>query len=144
MTDADHFRKLERLYAAAPVTRWFGTILTVGEGTAEVRLTIRPDFHHAAKGVHGSIYFRLLDDASFFAVNSKVRDVFVLNASFTIHLARPVSEGEIRAIGRVTHEGKRLFHAESTLYGGAGEMLASGSGVFSRSSIALEPAVGYE
>jgi len=143
MTDDDHFRKLERMYAAAPVSRWYGIRVIVSDGEAEVRLPVRPEFLHAAHAVHGSVYFRALDDAAFFAANSKVRDVFVLTVSFTVSLVRPVSDGELRAVGRVLHGGGRLFLAESTLFDGAGELLGRGSGVFARSSIPLEPSIGY-
>jgi uncharacterized protein (TIGR00369 family) len=141
--DSEHYRKLEHLYASAPVAQWYGAAITVGDGQAEVRFTIRPEFHHAAHAVHGSVYFRALDDAAFFAVNSRVSDVFVLTVSFTVHFARPVTSGELRAVGRIIHVGGRLFFAESTLFNDAGELLGHGSGVFTRSSIALTPAVGY-
>ena len=140
---SEHHRKLEHLYASAPVTQWYGAAVTIGEGHAEVRFTVKPEFFHAAHAVHGSVYFRALDDAAFFAVNSRVRDVFVLTVSFTVHLMRPVTSGEMRATGRVLHGGGRLFVAESTLFNDAGEILGQGSGVFTRSSIALTPAVGY-
>jgi uncharacterized protein (TIGR00369 family) len=143
MTDEEHYRKLERLYASAPVTQWYGATLIVSDGQADVRLATRPEFLHAAHAVHGSVYFRLLDDAAFFAVNSRVREVFVLTVSFTVYFARPVTSGELRATGRLLHGGGRLFLAESTLYDGAGERLGHGSGVFTRSSIRLDPTVGY-
>lgn len=57
MTDAEHYRKLERLYATAPVTQWYGAAIQINAGTAEVRLSARPEFHHAAGAVHGSVYF---------------------------------------------------------------------------------------
>jgi uncharacterized protein (TIGR00369 family) len=141
--ESDHHRKLEHLYASAPVTQWYGATIAVGDGQAEVRIAIRPEFHHAAHAVHGSVYFRALDDAAFFAVNSRVRDVFVLTVSYTVHLVRPVASGDLRAVSRIIHSGGRMFFAESTLFNDAGEILGHGSGVFTRSSIALTPAVGY-
>ena len=48
----EHFRKLERMYAAAPINAWFAPKLTVGQGEAEVRILLRPDFHHAAGAAH--------------------------------------------------------------------------------------------
>ena len=143
MTDEEHYRKLERAYAGAPVSQWYGSTVSVADSRAEVRFAIRPEFHHAAHAVHGSVYFRALDDAAFFAVNSRVRDVFVLTVSFTVHFAGPVSSGEMRATGRILHGGGRLFMAESTLVNDAGEVLGHGSGVFTRSSIALGPGIGY-
>jgi hypothetical protein len=35
---------------------------------------VRPDFFHAAHAVHGSVYFKALDDAAFFAVASLVQE----------------------------------------------------------------------
>ena len=143
MTDAEHYRKLERLYTAAPVSQWYGVTIAIADGQAEVRLATRPEFYHAAHAVHGSVYFRVLDDAAFFAVNSRVREVFVLTVSFTVHFARPVTSGELRATGRLLHGSGRLFLAESDLVDSAGNLLGHGSGVFTRSSIALDATVGY-
>src|SRR6185503_18075324 len=83
MADDEHHRKLERLYAKAPVSRWYGATIAIDDARAEVRIAVRPEFHHAANAVHGSVYFRALDDAAFFAANSRVRDVLVLTVSYT-------------------------------------------------------------
>jgi uncharacterized protein (TIGR00369 family) len=143
MSDTEHYRKLERLYAAAPISQWYGTRITIADGQAEVRVPTRPEFYHAAHAVHGSVYFRVLDDAAFFAVNSRVREVFVLTVSFTVHFTRPVADGELRAIGRLRHESGRLFVAEADLLDKAGLLLGHGSGVFTRCAIALDPSLGY-
>jgi acyl-coenzyme A thioesterase PaaI-like protein len=89
------------------------------------------------------VYFRALDDAAFFAVNSRVREVLVLTVSFTVHFARPVASGELRAVGRLLHGSGRLFLAEADLLDGAGTFLGHGSGVFTRSAIPLDPSIGY-
>ena len=131
------------MYTAAPVSQWYGAAITIEKGQAEVRLTTRPEFYHAAHAVHGSVYFRALDDAAFFAVNSLVREVLVLTVSFTVHFARPVTSGELRAIGRLVHGSGRLSLGEAELLDGTGQLLARGSGVFTRSAIKLEPSIGY-
>jgi uncharacterized protein (TIGR00369 family) len=143
MTDPEHHRKLERLYAAAPVSQWYGATIAIADGQAEVRLATRPEFYHAAHAVHGSVYFRALDDAAFFAVNSRVRDVLVLTVSFTVHFARPVASGELRALGRLLHGSGRLFLAEADLFDSTGKLLGHGSGVFTRSAITLDASIGY-
>lgn len=113
MESEEHHRRLERMYASAPVNNYFAPIMHVSEGKADVTIKVRPDFFHAAHAVHGVLYFKLLDDAAFFAVNSLVRDVFVLTVSFNIYLTRPVSAGELKASGRIVHRSRRLFIAES-------------------------------
>ncbi len=93
--------------------------------------------HHAAGALHGSVYFKLLDDAAFFAANSLESKVFLLTASFNVHLIRPVSEGRITAHGRLTERTSRLFFAESKLKDAAGRLIGAGSGTFARSKIVL-------
>jgi uncharacterized protein (TIGR00369 family) len=143
MIDTEHCRKLERLYAAAPISLWYGATIAIGERAAEVRISTRPQFYHAANAVHGSVYFRALDDAAFFAANSKVAEVLVLTVSFTVHFARPVTRGELRAVGHLLHRSGRLFLAESDLRDDQGRSLGRGSGVFTRSAIPLDSSIGY-
>ena len=144
LANEDHCRKLERMYLAAPVTRWYGGIgISITDGAAEVTIAARPEMFHAAGAVHGSVYFRALDDAAFFAASSRVEGVFVLTVSFHIHLTRPVSAGTLRSHGRVVHESGRLIVAEAELFDDDARLLAKGSGTFSRSSHALTPEIGY-
>lgn len=138
-----HFRGLERAYVAAPVTGWMGTKAEVGDGWATVTLAIREEFHHAGAAVHGSLYFRMLDDAAFFAANSRVPDVLVLTASFHLDFFRPVVDGALRAEGRVVNRSRRLVTAEAELFDDAGNLLARGSGSFMPSKIPLAEVEGY-
>ncbi|HEV8269468.1 MAG TPA: PaaI family thioesterase [Thermoanaerobaculia bacterium] len=142
--DEEHFRKLERLYQGAPINQYFRPTLKVSNGAAELSIPVRPEFFHAAHAVHGSIYFKALDDAAFFAVNSLVTDVFVLTASYNLYLTRPVTEGTLRAAGRVVHRSRNLFIAEAELLDDQARQVGRGSGTFMRSAIALTPEVGYE
>lgn len=138
-----HFRGLEGAYRSAPVTRWMGTSATVGDGRATVTVPIREDFHHAASAVHGSLYFRMLDDAAFFAANSRVPDVLVLTSSFHIRFFRPVTEGGLRAEGRVVNQSRRVVSADAELFDDEGALLAKGSGTFMPSEIPLSEVEGY-
>ena len=138
-----HCERLQRMYAQAPVNEYFRPTLTVSEGRADVVIPVRPEFFHAARAVHGSVYFKALDDAAFFAVASLVEDVFVLTASYTVYLLRPVSEGEIRAVGRVVHRSRNLFVAEAELLDHASRQVARGSGSFMRSTLPLSADLGY-
>lgn len=140
----NHFRRLERMFSSAPINVFFAPVLRVSDGAATVTITVRPDFFHAAHAMHGSVYFKALDDAAFFAANSVVEDVFVLTVSFNLVLLRPVNDGVITATGTLVHKTKNLLVADSVLSDERGRQLARGSGTFMRSGIALGPAVGYE
>jgi uncharacterized protein (TIGR00369 family) len=139
----DHHRKLERMYLGAPINALYEPTIAIGDGTADVDIAVKPSFFHAAQALHGSVYFKLLDDACFFAVASKVDDTFVLTVSFTTYLTRPVTGGTLHAKGRVVHAGKTLFLAEAVLADGDGHEVARGNGSFMRSKIALGPELGY-
>jgi uncharacterized protein (TIGR00369 family) len=143
MDAEEHHRRLERLYAGAAINRYFEPRLRISEGKAEVTIPVKPDFFHAAGAVHGSVYFKALDDAAFFAANSIVFDVFVLTASFNIYLTRPVSDGELRASGNVVHRSTNLIVAESVLLDSNQRQIARGSGTFMRSRIPLTLEIGY-
>jgi len=132
------------MYASAPINDYYTPTMRVGEGRAEVTIPVRRELFHAAGAVHGSVYFKMLDDAAFFAANSLVDDVFVLTVSFNVYLTRPISEGEITSTGRVVHRSRRLFVAEADLLDSDGREIGRGSGTFLRSTTPLTPEVGYE
>ena len=140
---SDHFRRLERMYLAAPVNELYSPAIEVSEGAAAVTFEARREHFHAAGSLHGSVYFKALDDAAFFAVSSLVRDVFVLTASFTVYLTRPVTGGTLRAEGRVTSRSKSLFVAEAVLRVEPDREVARGSGTFMRSRVPLSGELGY-
>lgn len=139
----EHFRKLERMYAQAPINAYFKPSLIVSEGSAEICIPIRTDFFHAASAVHGSVYFKAMDDAAFFACNSLRSDVFVLTVSFNLYFLRPVSTGEIRSFGRVIRHSSKLLVADAILTDSDGFEIGRGSGTFVPSNIPLNSDVGY-
>lgn len=145
MPDDAHFRRLEKMHHSANcnVHYYHGLNMTVSEGKAEIVLPIRPEFYHAAKAVHGFVYFKLLDEAGFFAANSLVEDTFVLTTNFHINLLRPITAGNMRAVGQVTHQSKNQILAEAVLYNDEGKQIARGSGTFVRGTTPLNAEIGY-
>lgn len=139
----EHHRRLERMYLSAPANEYFRPEIRIDEARAEVRLVVRPDFFHAASAVHGSVYFKLLDDATFFAASSLVDDVFVLTASFNIYFLRPISSGTMVARGTVVSRTGRLLIGEGVLVDSDDRAIARGSGTFMPSKVALDERLGY-
>lgn len=144
MSNEQYYRRLENLYADGNSQRYFTPKISVREGTAELVLPIREDYLHPGGAVHGHVYFKLLDDTSYFAANSLVEDVGVLTVSFNVYFTRPIRSGEIRALGKVVHRSRNLFIAESNLLSMDGKQLARGSGTFMRSSFPLSSEIGYK
>lgn len=143
MNKDKHLLALENMYMAAPINNIYKPRITVSEGQSEIEIELNEGYFHAAGAVHGSVYFKMLDDSAFFAVNSLEREVFVLTTSFTIYLTRPVSLGTMRAVGKVVSITKSQFIAESVAYNSEGKEIARGSGVFVRGKVKLKEARGY-
>ena len=141
---AGHFRALEALYASAPVNALFESRLEiVSEGHARIRFKVDAQFHHAAAAAHGTIYFKMLDDAAFYAANSLVTDRFLLTTAFNLHFTKPIRTGEVMAEGRWISGRRRVFIAESHLTDEEGEEIGRGTGTFMRSHIPLSGLPGY-
>ncbi len=143
MTKDPHFTSLENLYLAAPITEIYHPSIEILDSEATIEIEVSEQLFHSAGALHGSVYFKLLDDSAFFATNSLERDVFVLTTSFTTYLTRPVSSGTIRAVGRVVNRNKSQFIAESVLHDSEGNEIGRGSGIFVRSKILLREQRGY-
>ena len=143
MKDQRHFRRLEKMYLSAEFNEIYRPQLNISEGAAIVSFDAGPHLHHAGRAVHGSNYFKALDDAAFFAVNSLVEDVFVLTVTFNIQLLRPISEGRMIATGEVVNAGRTVWVADSTLVDARGRILGRGTGTFMRSKTALNDIASY-
>jgi uncharacterized protein (TIGR00369 family) len=140
----EHHRKLERMYQRAPCNEHRDvTVSITDEGAAEVHLGVDSDDHHAAGGVHGANYFKALDDATFFAANSIVEDVFVVTTDFHLQLTRPVTDGTLRATATVVNDHPKQLIADGVLYDEEGTQLARGTGTFARSNVELSEEMGY-
>ncbi|HEV2043916.1 MAG TPA: PaaI family thioesterase [Sphingomicrobium sp.] len=139
-----HWRALEGLYASAPVNALFASELAITqEGRARIVFEVDQRVYHAAGAAHGTIYFKMLDDAAFYAANGLVTDRFLLTTAFNLHFTRPMREGLMIAEGKWISGKRRVFVAEARIIDGDGEEYARGTGTFLRSHIALSGLDGY-
>ena len=139
-----HFRSLEALYRSAPINRQYESRLTiVGPGRSEIRFRVDESSFHAANAAHGTIYFKMLDDAAFYAANSLISDRFLLTTAFNLHFTKPMRGGEATAEGRWISGRRRVLIAEARILDADGDECARGTGTFLRSHIALSGLAGY-
>ncbi|MEO7786546.1 MAG: PaaI family thioesterase [Sphingomicrobium sp.] len=139
-----HFRAIERLYASAPINALFESRLSViGAGETRIDFIVAGTSFHAAGAAHGTLYFKMLDDASFYAANSLVSDRFLLTTAFNLHFTKPLTEGPAVAEGRWISGRRRVFVAEARIVDSSGEECARGTGTFLRSHIGLSSLPGY-
>ena len=139
-----HLRALEMLYDSAPINQLFQSQLVLPEaGRSEIRFPVSNDSFHAAGAAHGTLYFKMLDDAAFYAANGLVSDRFLLTTAFNLHFTKPMRSGEARAEGRWISGKRRVFVAEARIVDAEGEECARGTGTFMRSHIPLSGLDGY-
>lgn len=142
--EAAHFRALEQLYRSAPINSLFRSDLTISNaGVSHIDFDVDETLFHAAGAVHGTVYFKMLDDAAFYAANSLVPDRFVLTTAFNMLLTRPLKIGDVVAEGRWVSGKKRVYVSDARLIDASGEEVARGTGTFMRSHIALSSLPGY-
>jgi uncharacterized protein (TIGR00369 family) len=141
---AAHFRALESLYRHAAINRLFDSEIEIGEaGSCRIRFEVGPGTDHAAGAAHGTLYFKMMDDAAFYACNSMVSDRFLLTTAFNLVFTRPLKPGPVIAEGRWVSGRRRVFVGEARLILPDGEEAARGTGTFMRSHIALSSLSGY-
>jgi uncharacterized protein (TIGR00369 family) len=144
MMNSEHYSKLERMYLAAPINKFYQPEISISAGSAEIKIAVKEGYFHAANAVHGSVYFKLLDDAAFFAANSVVEEVFVLTGTFETKFLRPVVGGELIAVGELVSESENKLEAKATLTNENGKVIAIGKGVFVKSKITLASIDSYK
>ena len=142
----NHFQKLTNMYLGTKVnTQIFDTTeCEIELEKATIALTISDKYFHALGAIHGTVYFKLLDDSAYFAAQSMVEDSFLLTTSFQTNIIRPANQGKITAVGKLKFKSKNLFIGESTVYNEEGKEIAFGTGHFMRSKISLHEKIGYK
>ena len=68
---------------------------------------------------------------------------FLLTADFAIYFLKPVTGGQLTALGEVVSAGQQLFVARATLQDQRGRRVGYGSGTYARTRIQLSEKLGY-
>ncbi|MEA3017387.1 MAG: hypothetical protein QOI38_2109 [Sphingomonadales bacterium] len=141
---AAHLGALESLYRAAAINGLFRSSIEIPEqGFARIRFEVEESHYHAAGAAHGTLYFKMMDDAAFYACNAMVSDRFLLTTAFNLNFTRPLKAGPVTAEGRWVSGRRRVFVGEARLIDAEGEEAARGTGTFMRSHIPLAGLPGY-
>ena len=138
-----HFGALESLYRHAPINAYFQSEIEIAEGFARIRFQVDERLFHAAGAAHGTIYFKMMDDAAFYACNSIITDRFLLTTAFNLNFTRPLKAGPAVAEGRWASGRRRVLVGDARLIDSSGEEAGRGTGTFMRSHISLSSLPGY-
>lgn len=124
--------KMRRRVEGSDFSQWMGLeLVSLGEGTSEVRLQLEP--HHLNPGgiAHGGVIATLLDMAIGLANRTQLGfSKTHVTIQLQINYLRAVTQGTITARGTSVHAGSRTGYGEAVLVDEAGTMLARATGTF--------------
>jgi uncharacterized protein (TIGR00369 family) len=141
----EHFERLAEMYRRAPIHDFYeGIHMELEPKRATITLPIDQRYFHAAMSAHGSVYFKLLDDAAYFACQTEVRDFFIVTTSFNVELLRPITSGIIRAEGEMDFDGKQTLFGAAKIYDEKGRVCGIGQGQFLKSRLPISEVDGYK
>jgi uncharacterized protein (TIGR00369 family) len=141
----EHFERLAEMYRIAPIHNFYqGISMKLAPKKATISLPIDERYFHAAMSAHGSVYFKLLDDAAYFACQTEIKDFFIVTTSFNVELLRPITKGIITAEGEMDFDGKQTFFGSAKLYDEKGRLCGIGQGQFLKSKLPISEVEGYK
>jgi uncharacterized protein (TIGR00369 family) len=138
MTQISEIQKLtkeqvEEMLMRGPYHQWLGLrVIEVGDGTIEIGATWREEWvvNPQRRYTHGGILAALVDLTADWALVSKTgRGVPTIDLRVDYH--RAAMPGDLVARGKVIKFGSAISVAEAQIFDEAGNLLASGRGVYS-------------
>lgn len=107
-------------------------LLSLGEGSAELRLGMREELRNRGGKLHGGAIFTLVDVAMGLACSaSHGFDEHSVTLECKINYLRAVGEGEVLCQARVLHAGRRTLMVEAEVLQGD-KLVAKATGTFAR------------
>lgn len=141
MAPEEHYIRLIRMYGAAPVNKPLHPIMTLKDGNCTIEMNVQTNMFHAGNGMHGAYYFKMLDDAAYFAAATRFMEDFLVTVKFELNLYRPVTEGKLVAVGNIVDSTDSIL-AGATLHCN-NKLVGKGTGIFKPSGTKLSEALGY-
>lgn len=121
------------------LTHLGATLVALSPGYAEFQLELEPKHLNRQMRLHGGTTASLLDAACGYAglytgPNEPIQDSKTLMLS--VSYVSSLSNGILRACGKVTGGGHKIYFAEASLLTDDGQLVATATGTFKRVSIA--------
>ena len=143
MSRDPHFQGLIDIYQAAPINEFYRPVMFLEDRKSQIEIDVTDKMYHTFGFMHGSVYFKMLDDAAYFASHTIEKEFFLLTVDFRIDFTRPFRSGRIIAHGIVQHVGKKDILARADVYDTKDRILATGVGRFTRSNMSLNDLKPY-
>ncbi|HJT37968.1 MAG TPA: PaaI family thioesterase [Actinomycetota bacterium] len=119
-------------FVDADFARWMGLeLVSLGEGTSEIRLKLEPHHLNPGRIAHGGVIAGMLDVAAGLAHRTKLGpDATHVTVQLHVNYLKAVGAGTITARGTSLQTGRRVGHAEATVFDDEDRMLARASATF--------------
>lgn len=120
-----------KIYGNSPFNNHLGIKLdTLEEGTVIYTLEINPMHLNVNQGVHGGVYFSILDSVMGATIRSIVKQPIV-TINMSINFFAPASnEDKLKASAKVLQRGTSIVTAEGNVEDAGGRLLAKSIGTF--------------
>ena len=74
--DNNHLKNLINIYNIAPINKFYKPKMNLSLGKSKIEIEVKNNFFHTGGSVHGSVYFKMLDDAAYFASQTHEKKKF--------------------------------------------------------------------
>jgi uncharacterized protein (TIGR00369 family) len=130
--DARHIDLLKERVRSSPFHQWAGLdLISVGDGTAELAMDLRPHHFNPQGIVHGGIITAVADTSIGLALRSRLpAGLTHRTAQLNVHFLAKGEGNRLVGRGRAIHLGQRMGYGESDVLDGEGQLLARASGTF--------------
>ena len=122
--------KLISDYLDHPMHKDLRLNLTYKKGVAKLVLDVMPQNLNLVGILHGSFFFKLMDDACFFSIMTINNVLFVATSNFSVTYFRPVLKGKITATASVIESSDFKYFCQCIIVNEFDDKIASGSGTF--------------
>lgn len=130
--------RLTDLFGRAPLGAHLGMRLRFDDQhRAVVELEPAEHLHHALGEIHGGVFATLVDTAAWFTAAVHY-DSWLATVEFQTRLLEPASGETLIARGEAVRTGRSLAIADAEVRTAAGRLVATGSGTFSVTGLAIE------
>ena len=116
----------------ADFARWMGLeLVSLTDGASEIRMKLEPHHLNPGRIVHGGVVAGMLDVAAGLAHRTKLgADATHVTVQLHVDYLKAAGSGVLTARGHSLQTGRRVGHAEATLYDDERRMLARASATF--------------
>ncbi|AFE06194.1 hypothetical protein COCOR_05105 [Corallococcus coralloides DSM 2259] len=129
---------LMRILPLAPINKLYQPRdLVVRKGEASLEMPVLEQFFNGGHMVHGSTYFKGLDEAAWFAANSLADRFALATTSFTTYIVRAVRKGNLQVRARVISATPNLVVVEADMFNDGDVLVARGSGTFQPTQVPI-------